>query len=283
MIFVGSLGKWVVGGVLVAVAAAGGSVLLFSRRDPLPALGRLQDLVYQRVTEQLTSQVVAPPGTERLLIPPIARDATEALRARVGRATEQRTGLTVLLPKRDESVADDFSAVVGSTLGSWKSKIVAEWTGEKPELVLACRVVDLVNDDERVRLDVEWEQQWVASGEPLAGGKVTEEVTRSWSNRDYARAAITDSSAALRLGLWLAVLVIPSLLLTRWIRRVLREESNARNAALVLAVALPGCVAGWVLTGFGVGWFGGGLTLLAAAASGGYSFAYCSWIEDLRR
>lgn len=283
MILVGSLKKWVLGGVLLAIGGAGAGVLLFSRREPLPELGRIPDLVYQRVIDQLVSQVVAPPGTERLLIPPIGRDANEALRARLARETEDRTGLEVMLPKRDESVSDDLTSVVGAVVRSWKEKIVAEWTGEKPELLIACRVVDLVDDDDRMRLVVEWEQQWLASGEPLSGGTITEEVPRSWANGDYARAAISDSSAALRLGLWLAVLVIPSLFLTRWIRQVLREESNLHNAALVLVFAVPGCVAGWILTGFGAGWLGGGLTLLAVAASGAYSFAYCSMVEELRR
>lgn len=284
MILFGSLNKIIIGSVLLALVGGGIAALALSRREPAPELDRLPALVYSRAVDQVVTEVVAPPQTERMMIPPIPRDASEALRTRLAHEVEDRLGFEVMLPKRDETSNDeDLTAMVGALVRSWKEKIIAEWTGEKPEVLLVSRVKELTDDDERLRLVIEWEQQWVASGEPLAGGVVKEEIAKSWFDADYARASISDSSASMRFGIWLAVLVLPGLLLVSTIKKVLREESNSHNALLVLAFAIPASVSAWILTAFGAGWFGGGLTLLAIAASGAYSFLFCTMVEELRR
>ena len=66
------------------------------------------------------------------------------------------------------------------------------------------------------------------------------------------------------------------------IRKVLKEESNLLNAVMLVVFAVPGIVAAWVLTAFGHGWSGTGLTLLAVAASCAYSFGFLTLVEDRR-
>lgn len=276
--------KTIIVGTVTLAALGGGLLLFFGGREPLPELDRLPNLVYTRVVERIASEVQAPAASERLLIPPIARDPQDALRARIARSVEDRRGLEVQVPKREELGAEsDVLAVIGAQVRDWKKRIVAEWTGDKPDLVLVASVRELQNDDDRIRLSVEWQQQKMASGEPLAGGELVEEIPKSLFNMDYSRARIADSSGTLRVGIWLAVLIVPPLLLLTFVKRVLREESNLHNALMVLAFAVPGCVAAWILTAFGAGWMGGGLTLLATAVSVAYSFFFCTAVEELRR
>ncbi|MEM7167888.1 MAG: hypothetical protein AAF581_20720 [Planctomycetota bacterium] len=154
--------KWLGTGLLVLIAGAGGTFYFMNRGEPIPELETLPELVYARVTDQIVGDVQIPPGATRVVLPPFPRDPKDALRRRVGEQLQQRRGLEVAIPKRRAELlagSGEIDALLGAVFEEWKQKIIVEWTGDRPDFVVLARVKDYADDDERVRLDVDWEQR----------------------------------------------------------------------------------------------------------------------------
>ena len=277
--------KWLGGSLLVVLASAGGVFYFWGRGEPMPRLETLPELVYGRVTDQIVEDTTIPPGAAHLLLPPFPRDPQDALRRRLAERFQDRHALEVTLPKRRVELlegGDDWESLIGAVVADWKQKLIAEWQDDGPDFMVVARVTDYTDDDSSVRLAVDWEKRSL-NGADKAAGNGESEIAKSWFSVDYARFRISEWSGPWRFALWLAAMAAPAFLCAGFIRRVLEQNSNLSNARLVLAFAVPGAVAAWVLTAFGWGWTGGSLALLGTAVAGVYSFFFCTAVENLRR
>ena len=95
--------------------------------------------------------------------------------------------------------------------------------------------------------------------------------------------SIAGSSRFWRFLSWTLLLMVPPFLFLPVIRRVLKGDSNLVNAGMLLAFAVPGIIAGWILSAFGQGFVGGSLTLVAMLASAAYAFGFLTLVEHSRR
>lgn len=279
--------RLLVGGTLLGLVAGGVTLLWLGRRPPVPELARLPDLVHDRVVERIAGDLEVPHHMHRALIPPIPRDPSDALRERLARALEDHARLEVELPPRRADLVGsdpDLGSLLQALASTWQDWLVREWTGESPDLMLVAQVEEFADDEHRVALAVHWQARSVADphGPPLASGQAMAEVAKHWRDPDYLRARILDASPALRFGVWVALLVVPPLVLLGPIRRALVRESNLKNLQLMLLCMTLPALGAWVLTGFADTVWGGGLALLGVAAAGGFAYVFLSLIEELR-
>lgn len=279
--------KWFGASLLLLIAGAGGTLYYLGRGEPIPQLETLPELVYGRVTDAIVAEVQVPPGASRVLLPPFPRDPQDALRRRVADQLEERRGLDVAVPKRRADLlegSDEWDALLGAVFQEWKQKIITEWTGDRPDFVVLARVKDYTDNEDVVRLEVDWERRLLdAPDDPSGNGTSVGEIPKSWFEVDYARAQISSWSGSWRFGFWLLAMIAPAFLASGLIRKVLEQNSNLANARMVLVFMLPGALAAFVLSALGWGWTGGALTLLGTAIAGAYSFFFCTAVENLRQ
>ena len=280
--------KTILAALLVLIGGTGAYLVIAGRDEPPPPLDPLPELVYGRIVEAIAAAVEIPKGTERILVAPIPGDGQEKLRSRIQNRLGDRTYVEVITEEEGT-----VQPTTGETLAqlyergrAWLLSVpVAAEDKKGIDVLLVTRVDEHVDDDERLRLRVSWQQGVRNSNNELTVGKSGEagdEVAKSLFDGDYLGIWIADFSVWGRLGLWLALLVGVPLAGLGVIREVLKKESNLANALLIGTVGLPGILTGWLLTAFGQGWTGGGLVLLAVAASLTYSYFFLTLVEESR-
>ena len=271
----------------VAAVTTGAFWIFGGDREPIPELTGLPELVYSRVADEVASQVVIPDG-KTIFVPAFAGDPDNALRARIRECLLDR-GARPLIPMEEMSEGSGWLEDEGDeaeSLIDWawvKSVLTRQKKKEDRSSVVLLGKMELTDDDERLRVNLDWIQvDHKAKGILKGETSTTHEVAKSWFSGDYQKIRISEMSRFFRLALWTLLLIVPAFAGTPVIRRVLKDESNLVNAAMVLAFALPGALAGWVLTAYGSGWWGGTVTLIAVLVSAAFSFMYCTIIEARR-
>ncbi|MFQ5653140.1 MAG: hypothetical protein ACE5GW_00230 [Planctomycetota bacterium] len=275
--------KTIFGGALL-LFLGGALWYLFSSGEPEPpSLEPVTELVYERVAARIADEVLLPPEHPTLLLPRIPGDGEDALRRRIQRRLHRRGGVTVLLAAEREPDGW-FADKVAPLVERWLPLFGDERREEDPDLLLAARVKEIRDDEDSLRLVVDWEEgDLTVKDALLARGSAAEEFEKSVFNVEYTRILIDGSSALLRFTVWALILVLPPFLFLGFLRRVLREDSNVVNALLLVGFALPGAIAAWILTAFGSGWTGAALTILAVAVSALYSYGFLTAVEESRQ
>ena len=276
--------------IIGAAAVTTGAFWIFGGdREPIPELTGLPELVYSRVADEVASQVVIP--DQKIIFVPafkgVTGDPDNALRARINDRLKD-LGARPLIPMEEMSEGSGWLEEQGAEAESlidwaWLASVLTKQNKkeDRPSVVLLGKM-ELTDDEERLRVNLDWIQVDQKAKGILKGETSTHEVAKSWFSGDYQKIRISESSRFFRLGLWTLLLIVPALVGTPLMRRVINDESNLANGMMVLAFALPGALAGWVLTAYGSGWWGGTVTLIAVLVSAAFSFVYCT-IIDARR
>ena len=136
--------------------------------------------------------------------------------------------------------------------------------------------------DARIGLDLRMVER--DSGQAVFGRRYEDRIEPSPVRLAYWRARLADSSKIQRVALWILLALLLPLAAARLIRRVLEEESNTRNALLVLALTAVNGLLAWGLTGF---WLPTGwsvlVVLLAVVTGAMYNYKVATVIDELRR
>ncbi|MEM7263802.1 MAG: hypothetical protein AAF488_17570 [Planctomycetota bacterium] len=269
--------RW--GGIGLLIAAVGFG-LWWANRDngpELPGLEPIPHWVHNTVARQIADEWIVGAGTESVAILPVVGDPTDALRVRIGRTLEAEHGLDVSYP----------NAAVAPT--SWLEGALDQWVpmlasaSSRPEAMLVATVARHRDDRDETSLAVDWSQRSVEEpAQLISAGTAESQLRKSVTEPEYLRWSILAWGSGSRFLMWLAVGLGLPILATRWWVSGLKRESNAVNGALLLLVALPGTAAGWLLTGFGTGAVGAGLTVVAAATAFAFAFLYLTWVEEAR-
>ena len=269
--------RW--GGIGLLIAAIGFG-LWWANRDSGPELPGLEPIphwVHNTVARQIADEMVVGAGTRSVAVLPVVGDPTDALRIRIGRTLESERGLEVSYPNVE---------VAPST---WLEGAIDQWVpvlakaSSRPDAMLVATVARHRDDAEESSLAVDWSQRSVANPDALvSAGTAESQLRKSVVEPEYLRWSILAWGSGSRFLMWLAVGLGLPILATRWWMSGLKRESNAVNGALLVLVALPGTLAGWLLTGFGTGAIGAGLTVVAAVAAFAFAFFYLTWVEEAR-
>jgi hypothetical protein len=279
--------KTILGIVLLGGLGTGAVILMSSEKIPIFKLDPLTDLVYARAVDRIVAEVVVPPNKRVITIPKIEGDGMDAFRGRLQKQLNRRGGVEALVPvKNTEKKSSGW--LDGKTATLLRSLAADLFTDDDeketvPQLILAARIRDFTDQDDRVGLEVEWaEGDLSQEGALLASGIVREEIVKSVFSWDYMQVTIGQSSRFWRFVGWTLVVIAFPLLFLPMIRRVLGGDSNLHNAILLLAFSIPGILAGYVLSAFGQGFTGSSLALIGAAASIVYTYGFISLVEDAR-
>ena len=98
------------------------------------------------------------------------------------------------------------------------------------------------------------------------------------------RRSIQATGVVKRLLIWLAFATLLPIILIPMIKRLLEQESNAVNFALLLALTLADLALAYVLCGLAAfGWLPAVAVVGSVVAGGGYNYWLCSTIERLRK
>ena len=270
--------------IVAVLAVGGGTFWAFSGpSEPWVDLDRATELVYRRVASEVRQRLVVPP--ERVItIPAIEGDIDGAFRGRLLEAVRD-SGSQAYAPQTDSDVAQSWLEKASSGGFDWDS--LTSWLGKKDDaseqgVVLIGRL-DKVDNDERWAAELTWvELDRGAQALLVPETQTRSELVKSWFDGDYQKIRIQESSRWLRLGGWLLLLMLPALAATPLIKQGLKKESNFTNAMMVLMFAFPGTIAGWILTAYGSGWWGGALSFFSAVCALAFSFLYCSLLEAHR-
>ncbi len=266
--------------LLGGLGVAGAALVWHGSKEPPPELPTLVDFVYEQAVNQIVENVTVPTGKNIIGLHDIPGDGNDALRLRLLRKLNRRGGLEALLIQEPES--SNYKEKIIAVLRSWAPESLG---GKKPPEInvdLYARIVDFQDNDDRVRLEVEWAEGY-SEGALLAKGRPAVELEKSLFSFDYMQLSIGESSRFWRFLSWSLLVMMPPFLFLPVIRRGLKEDSNFVNAGMLLAFAVPGIIAGWVLSAFGQGFVGGGLTLLAMLASATFAFCFLTLVEHSRK
>lgn len=136
--------------------------------------------------------------------------------------------------------------------------------------------------DARIAVDLRMVER--ESAEAVFGRRYEDRIERSPARLTYWRARLADSSKIQRVALWILVSLLLPLAAAPLIRRVVEEESNVRNALLVLGLTGVNGLLAWGLTGF---WLASGWSVLvlflALVAGAVYNYQVATVIDELRR
>jgi len=279
-----SLPRLVLGSALLVGGGAGAVALLSTDLPPATPLAELPDLVHDRASARIASDLPEPGADDRLLLPPLPGDRSDALRTRLARAIDGSGRYEVILADRP-APEGWLEAEVLPRLAEWLAEVPGIPAGkERPARLLDAHVSKRQDDDAALAIAVRWRlRDLSADGRTVAAGSAESRVERSLADLDYLRWRIGEIPGALRGAIWVATLVVPWFLARRLAAEVLRRESNGWNAALWAAAALPGVIAAYVLTAFATGWGGASVALLAAAGATVLAYAWLNRLELARR
>ena len=271
----------------LAATGVGGYFYFTSDEAEPPRLDPVPERVYSRVVDQVAEGIRIPPGSARLLLAPVPGDRGD-LRLRLRDKLRRKSSLDVV-PLEETEEEETLRSTLTALFDRWVGTVVGapepEESKKGTDLLVVAELVELIDAEDRYRLEVRWKEGEIRKKgkvETIETGSASDEIRRSWTDLDYAQISIGQSSRPLRVGMWLAIVLLPPLAFIGPIRKVLEKESNLKNLYMVLALAIPGTIAGWVFSAFGEGWTGGGIALLAAFLSVAYSFAFCTVIEEAR-
>lgn len=280
-----SITKLLIGGALLGGIGLG-AVYVFSEDLPSPtALDDLPDLVYGRVCTAIAEDLPEPTGSGRLILPPVPGDRNEAIRTRLARAID-RTGRYDVVLAEQPKPENWFESEVLPTLAEWLAEVpgLSRDEDDRPGWLLDAKVVDRQDDDEALALSVGWRLRDLGEeGRPVAGSESSDRIEKSLGDRDYLQHRIGEIPVVWRGAIWLVVLILPWVLLRGVSVEVLRKESNGWNAALWAVVAVPGVVAGYVLSAFAAGFGGSVMAILAGLGTFVLAYGWLEWLETTRR
>jgi hypothetical protein len=121
-----------------------------------------------------------------------------------------------------------------------------------------------------------------ASGQALFARSYAENIGGNGLASSYWRARIADSSKGRRIFIWVAFALLLPLVSLPLIRRLLAEDSNLINLAVLLAYTIVDMLFALLLTGFWIPtlWTAG-ILILALAASGYYNYRVAMLVDRL--
>ncbi|MFN0056874.1 MAG: hypothetical protein ACKVX7_00325 [Planctomycetota bacterium] len=270
-----------IGVIGVAAAGGGGWLLAHQRSAPHAALDALTEVVYSRMATRLAHALSTPPAGSRLALLPIAGDGGDALRQRLIRAIEKRGGIEVERYDAPAPAASWLTDPLDALTTAWLKKLSGG--SQQPKSIFSARL-ELIDSADELRLAVDWQQVEPPPGTFddrafVATVHTVERVAKSLLSFDFLQARISEWPLYWRLLGWLSAVVAPAGLFLTPIRRVLAARRNFSNAVLLVAVALPGIGAGWVLTAFASGYMGGLVAALALVASVAHSYFVLTVVE----
>ena len=219
-----------------------------------------------------------------MILPPVPGDRNEAIRTRLARAVDRTGRYEVVVAERPRPEGWLESEVL-PLLEEWLAEVPG-FSGEDdgPGWLLDARVTSRQDDEEALALEVPWKLRDLRQeGRPVATGIAESRIERSLGDADYLRWRIAETSPWGRGVIWLAILFVPWMLGRGLFAEVLRKESNGWNAALWACAAVPGAIAGYVLTAFAAGWGGTVLALGSAVATLVLAYGWLNWLEMGRR
>ena len=274
--------------LIIAGVVVGGGIGAYSLfRSDLPQatpLDTLPDLVHDRIADEITRELPETAGDARLILPPVGNDRLDALRTRLARRIDRSGRYEAMLTDAPEP-ASWWEEEVVPRLPEWLEAVpgidldsdVAPW-------LLEARVVERQDDDDALALAVVWHLRDLRTeGRRAASGDATSQIDKSLFDRDYLRWRIGESSPWFRVIVWLALVFGPWIVLRSALVELLRKESNGWNAALWVGSAAPGIIAGYVLTAFAAGWWGGVSVIGATVATLVFSYGWLNWLDSTRR
>ncbi len=250
--------------------------------EPLPQLAPIPHLVQCRVSNSVARDLALSSDVQVLTLPPIAGDVRDTLRRRIEREVEAQKGVEVVLPDEATEAPGLITATLQSLSDHWLPELLQ--ATDRPTAMLVAKVDEWIDDTDRVAMEVDWKLVSVST-EPqqLASGKTTEFIEKSWTDGDYARLTVLSWPRVWRFFAWVILACALPIVGSAIHRRILSRESNTINAVLLGAVALPGIVGAWVLTGFASGLGGATATFVAAALAAAFAYLYLSALEEARR
>ena len=121
-----------------------------------------------------------------------------------------------------------------------------------------------------------------ATGQAIFARSYAEDIGGSLILSSYWRARIADSSKGRRIFIWAAFTILLPLVTIPMIRRLISEESNLMNLAMLLAYTTVDMILALLLTGFWIPtiWTAA-ILILALAGSGYYNFRVASLVESM--
>ncbi len=273
--------------ILSAVVVGGGVGAYSLFRSDLPRatpLDALPDLVHDRIANEVALELPETAGDARLIIPPLGDDRLDALRTRLARRID-RTGRYEALLTEAPQPESWWEEEVLPRLPEWLDAVPGfDLDDDAAPWLLEARVVDRQDDDDALALSVVWHLRDLrAEGRRAASGDASSRIEKSLFDRDYLRWRIDNSSAWLRVLGWFALVFGPWILLRSILVELLRKESNGTNAALWVASAAPGIFAGYVLSAFAAGWWGGVSTIVSTVLALTFSYGWLNWLDSTRR
>jgi hypothetical protein len=144
-------------------------------------------------------------------------------------------------------------------------------------------VVEFANPQNAAKLNLEIRMAERASGNAVFAHSYSDAISGSPAKISYWRARLADSSKGQRILIWILFALLLPLLAAPLIRRLLTEESNAINVAILACITGIDLFAALFLTGLWIPTLWTAATLVAALASSFYyNYRITSFIEELR-